>query len=64
MSAPPEWMDEAAHLRERGPRHLLFLCVQNSARSQMAEGGDGSCVSPLVVTPGFRRKKQTSLTVC
>jgi len=25
-------------LRERRPKHILFLCVQNSARSQMAEG--------------------------
>ena len=35
---PPEWMIEAGILRALGPRHLLFLCVANSARSQMAEG--------------------------
>lgn len=33
-----DWEDEARELRERGPRHILFLCVANSARSQMAEG--------------------------
>jgi arsenate reductase len=35
---PPEWMLEAAVLRELGPRGLLFLCVANSARSQIGEG--------------------------
>lgn len=35
---PPEWLVEAAILRALHPRHLLFLCVANSARSQMAEG--------------------------
>jgi protein-tyrosine-phosphatase len=32
------WMAEADLLRSREPKHLLFLCVANSARSQMAEG--------------------------
>ncbi|MCG6956062.1 MAG: arsenate reductase ArsC [Gemmatimonadetes bacterium] len=32
------WMDEARELRTSAPRHVLFLCVANSARSQMAEG--------------------------
>jgi protein-tyrosine-phosphatase len=31
-------MLEAAILRALRPRHILFLCVQNSARSQLAEG--------------------------
>lgn len=35
---PPLWMIEAAMLRAARPRHILFLCVANSARSQMAEG--------------------------
>jgi arsenate reductase (thioredoxin) len=35
---PPEWRIEAAILRALRPRHILFLCVANSARSQMAEG--------------------------
>ncbi len=34
---PPEWLLEARILRALAPRHLLFLCVANSARSQMAE---------------------------
>jgi arsenate reductase len=32
------WVDEADELRALEPRHILFLCVANSARSQMAEG--------------------------
>jgi arsenate reductase len=35
---PPRWLLEARILRALAPRHLLFLCVANSARSQMAEG--------------------------
>lgn len=35
---PPEWMVEAAVLRALKPRGFLFLCVANSARSQLAEG--------------------------
>ncbi len=35
---PPPWMIEAALLRALEPKHVLFLCVANSARSQMAEG--------------------------
>jgi arsenate reductase len=32
------WKAEAEELRQLAPRHVLFLCVANSARSQMAEG--------------------------
>lgn len=38
QGVPPEWMVEAVVLRALAPRHILFLCVANSARSQMAEG--------------------------
>jgi arsenate reductase len=32
------WEQDAAAIRAANPRHILFLCVANSARSQMAEG--------------------------
>ena len=32
------WEADAEQLRKLAPRHILFLCVANSARSQMAEG--------------------------
>lgn len=38
MSGEPTWMAEARALRDAAPRHVLFLCVANSARSQMAHG--------------------------
>ncbi len=33
-----DWRAEAEAIRSANPRHVLFLCVANSARSQMAEG--------------------------
>jgi arsenate reductase len=35
---PQDWRAEAEAIRAARPRHLLFLCVANSSRSQMAEG--------------------------
>jgi arsenate reductase len=54
-------MLEAALLRALGPRHMLFLCVQNSARSQLAEGiarflaPHGVIVSSAGSSPAFVR---------
>lgn len=42
------WPSEAAELRRLAPKHLLFLCVANSARSQMAEGIARSLAPPGV----------------
>ncbi|MBI5485719.1 MAG: arsenate reductase ArsC [Deltaproteobacteria bacterium] len=45
---PPEWRVEAAVLRALEPRGILFLCVANSARSQLAEGIARSLAPPGV----------------
>jgi len=38
LSGAQAWEAEAADLKKLRPRHFLFLCVANSARSQIAEG--------------------------
>jgi len=54
---PPDWLLEARILRALSPRHMLFLCVANSARSQMGEaiarslGPEGIRVSSAGSTP-------------
>jgi arsenate reductase len=54
-------MLEAALVRTLRPRHILFLCVQNSARSQLAEGiarflaPPGVTVSSAGSSPAFVR---------
>ena len=45
---PAEWRVEAALLRAMMPRGILFLCVANSARSQIAEGIARSLAPPSV----------------
>jgi arsenate reductase len=42
------WQVQAEGLRTLAPRHILFLCVANSARSQMAEGVARSLAPPGV----------------
>lgn len=34
---PNRWSEEAEQIRAMRPRHVLFVCVANSARSQLAE---------------------------
>ena len=43
------WHIEAAILHTLEPKHILFLCVANSARSQLAEG-IARCLAPPTVT--------------
>jgi arsenate reductase len=45
---PQDWMQDVEQLRALRPRHILFLCVQNSARSQLAEGIARSLAPPGV----------------
>ncbi len=43
------WQHDIEQIRALAPRHILFLCVQNSARSQLAEG-----IARRYAPPGVR----------
>ena len=55
-----DWRAEAAELRKLAPKHLLFLCVANSARSQMAEGVARS-LAPAGVTVSSAGSRPTKV---
>ncbi|WP_242346625.1 arsenate reductase ArsC [Anaeromyxobacter terrae] len=61
----PAWQREAEELRRRAPRHVLFLCVANSARSQMAEGIARSLAPPgvTVSSAGSRPSRVNPLAI-
>jgi arsenate reductase len=54
------WQSEAAELKRLAPKHFLFLCVANSARSQMAEGVARS-LAPAGVTVSSAGSKPTQV---
>lgn len=56
----PDWLVEAALLRALAPAHVLFLCVANSARSQMAEG-IGRKLAPTSVKVSSAGSEPTSI---
>jgi arsenate reductase (thioredoxin) len=55
------WRAEAEELGKLGPRHVLFLCVANSARSQMAEGIARS-LAPSEVTVSSAGSRPSSVS--
>jgi arsenate reductase len=61
----PAWQAEAEALARLGPKHLLFLCVANSARSQMAEGIARSLAPPgvTVSSAGSRPSRVNPLAI-
>ncbi len=56
----PHWHVEAVVLRGLVPRHVLFLCVANSARSQLAEG-IGRSLAPRGVKVSSAGSEPTSV---
>jgi protein-tyrosine-phosphatase len=43
------WRDDVEAIKALDPKHILFMCVQNSARSQLAEG-----IARKYAPPGVR----------
>ncbi len=58
--SPEAWRVEAALLRAADPRHVLFLCVANSARSQLGEG-IGRSLAPRCVEISSAGSEPTSV---
>jgi arsenate reductase len=56
----PDWFIEAIVLRALSPRHVLFLCVANSARSQLGEG-IGRMLAPEGMTVSSAGSEPTSV---
>lgn len=55
------WQADIAAIKTLAPKHILFMCVQNSARSQLAEGiarklaPASVCISSAGSQPAFVR---------
>src|SRR5690348_12957000 len=62
-SAATQWRTQACGLRTHAPRSRLFLCVANSARSQLAEGIAHELTPAKVQTScaGFRARRDERL---
>jgi arsenate reductase len=59
------WSEDAERIRAALPRHILFLCLQNSARSQMAEAITRALAAPgvKVSSAGARRSSVHPLAI-
>lgn len=60
VGVPPRWMVETALVREQMPRDILFMCVANSARSQMAEGLALEMVRNMTLMKGLEHVRVSS----